>query len=80
MVLSGAKNGFSIAKQSQIIPECKYLYIFPSGITIKSALFKSFLYSLLFKYRLIILISHKKDLIEEFCDEVIFIEKGKIIN
>ena len=30
------------------------------------------------KNRLIILISHKKDLIEEFCDEVIFIEKGKL--
>ncbi len=32
------------------------------------------------KNRLIILISHKKDLIEEFCDEVVLINKGKIIS
>ena len=32
------------------------------------------------KGRLIIMISHKKDLIEEFCDEVILIDKGRITN
>tara|TARA_B100000575_G_scaffold293194_1_gene303800 strand:+ start:248 stop:1978 length:1731 start_codon:yes stop_codon:yes gene_type:complete len=32
------------------------------------------------KDRLIIMISHKKELIKEFCDEVILIDQGRIIN